>query len=161
MHPLEEAHGDLARLGLGHFAHQPGRQHEVFDRRQMRKQVELLEHHADLAAHGVDIFERIGQLDTVHRDAPAVVGLEPVDAADHRRLAGARRTADNHLLALADFQIDIFQGLEFAEEFIDVLKADNRVLSGLRHGFPHRFMYRPNRHSARAMPLWMNHTITR
>ena len=36
----------------------------------MREQVELLEHHADLAADGVDVLEVVGQLDAVDDDLP-------------------------------------------------------------------------------------------
>ena len=57
--------------------------------RQMRKQVELLEHHADLAAHLVDRLEVFGQLDAVDDDAALLPVLDPVDAAEQRRLAAS------------------------------------------------------------------------
>ena len=65
----------------------------------MREQVEVLEHHADLAAHLVDLLEIVGELDAVDDDPALLVLLQPVDAADHRRLAGARRPADDDALA--------------------------------------------------------------
>ena len=58
-----------------------------------------LEHHADLAAHLVDALDVRRQFDAVDHDRAALVLLEPVDAADQRRLAGARRAADDDPLA--------------------------------------------------------------
>ena len=65
----------------------------------MREQVEVLEHHADFAAHLVDALEVVGQLGAVDDDAALLVLFQPVDAADHRRLAGAGRSADHDALA--------------------------------------------------------------
>jgi hypothetical protein len=59
----------------------------------VRKEVELLEVHADLAAHLLDIARPSGKFDAVDADAAALDRLELVDAADQRRLAGARRAA--------------------------------------------------------------------
>ncbi len=44
-------------------------------------------------------FDVVGQLGAVDDDAALLVLLEPVDAADHGRLAGARRPADHDALA--------------------------------------------------------------
>ena len=52
----------------------------------MRKQVELLKHHADVAAHRDDLLGIVGQLDAVDDDAAALPVLQPVDAAQQRRL---------------------------------------------------------------------------
>ena len=65
----------------------------------MREEVEVLEHHADFAADLVDALEVVGELGAVDDDAALLVLLEPVDAADHRRLAGAGRAADHDALA--------------------------------------------------------------
>ena len=59
----------------------------------------MLEHHADLAADLVDLLEVVGQLDAVDDDAALLMLLEPVDAADHGRFAGAGRPADDDALA--------------------------------------------------------------
>ena len=58
----------------------------------MREQVEVLEHHADLAADFVDFLQVVGQFDAVDDDLALLVLFEPVDAADHGRFAGARGT---------------------------------------------------------------------
>jgi hypothetical protein len=94
-----EVHRDLLGLALGHLAHPDRRQRAVLQDRQMREQVEVLEHHADLAADLVDALEVVGQLDAVDDDLALLVLLEPVDAADQRRLARARRPADHDALA--------------------------------------------------------------
>jgi len=54
----------------------------------MRKEVELLEHHADFAPHGGRrAFASIQQM-AGHRETAFLVLLQRVDAADQRGLAG-------------------------------------------------------------------------
>ena len=53
----------------------------------MREQVEVLEHHADLAAHLVNAAHVGRQFDPVDADGSALMLFERVDAADQRRLA--------------------------------------------------------------------------
>ena len=55
----------------------------------MREEVEVLEHHADLAPDGIDILQVIGQFGTIDDDMALLVFFQSVDAADHRRLARA------------------------------------------------------------------------
>jgi hypothetical protein len=55
----------------------------------MREEVEVLEHHAHLAAHLVDALEVSRQFRPVDDDLAFLVLFQPVDAADQRRLAGA------------------------------------------------------------------------
>ena len=45
--------------------------------------------------------------------------LEPIDAADERGLAGARRSDDHELLARLDGQVDILQHVKIAEVLIE------------------------------------------
>src|SRR6478752_6707469 len=54
-HPLQILHGGLFGLRLRHAAHPRRRQHQVLQHRQMRKQVELLEHHPDLRTDLLDL----------------------------------------------------------------------------------------------------------
>ena len=68
----------------------------------MGEEVELLEHHADVAAHLVDILAPAVSSMPSTTILPCLDGLELVDAADQRRLAGARGAADDDLLATAD-----------------------------------------------------------
>ena len=55
----------------------------------MRKEIELLKDHADVAPHVVDLSEVARQLDAVDDDPAALMGFEPVEAADERGLAGS------------------------------------------------------------------------
>src|SRR4029450_11653457 len=53
------------------------------------------------------------------QDAPVLVRLEAVDAADQCRFAGAGRAADDDLLALFDRQIDVLENVEGAIPLVD------------------------------------------
>jgi hypothetical protein len=64
----------------------------------VREQVELLEHHADLAPHLLDVRMSVVEFDAID-GSPLLMALQPVDAADQRRLAGAGRAADDDALA--------------------------------------------------------------
>jgi hypothetical protein len=103
---LQVVHRRLLGLLLRHLAHPDRRQRAVLQDRQVREQVEVLEHHADFAAHLVDLLEVVGQFDAVDDDLALLVLLEPVDAADQRRLARARLgPADDDALAAHDVRL--------------------------------------------------------
>ena len=99
----------------------------------MREQVEVLEHHADFAAHLVDLLQVVGELDAVDDDLALLVLLQPVDAADHRRLAGTRRPADDDALAAHDLQVDVLQHVEVAVPFVHGDDLDGDVGVGDVH----------------------------
>ena len=84
----------------------------------MREKVEVLEHHADLAAHLVDLLQIVGELDAVDDDLALLVLFQAVDAADHGRLAGARRAGNDDALAAHDAQVDVAQHVEIAVPFV-------------------------------------------
>ena len=77
------------------------RQHAILQHGQMRKQVERLEHHADLAPHPVQALGVRPDLHAVEGDASGLVVFELVDAADQRGLAGAGWPAEHDALARA------------------------------------------------------------
>ena len=112
----------------------------------MREQVEVLEHHADLAADLVDALEVVGELDAVDDDSALLVFLQPVDAADHGRLAGTRRPANHHALAAADRQVDVAQHVEIAVPLVHADHLDRHLVlelggfqaGGLEGSFGHR-----------------------
>ena len=66
----------------------------------MREQIEGLEHHADLAADGVQRAQIVGELGAVDDDPAFLMRLQAVDAADHGGFAGAGRAADHDSLLL-------------------------------------------------------------
>ena len=77
----------------------------------MRKQIELLEHHADMAAQLAQIGVRAADLDAVGDDGAGLIGLQPVDAAEQRALAGAGAADDGDHVALGDVERDALQDL--------------------------------------------------
>ncbi len=81
LHALEIAHRQRLGVALRHVPHPDRRQRAVLDHGEMRKQIELLKHHADVAAHREDVLGIVGQLDAVDDDAAALPVLQPVDAA--------------------------------------------------------------------------------
>src|SRR5690606_19588052 len=86
------------------------------------------------APHLLDATDVVGQLDAVDDDAPGVVLLEPVDAADQRRLARPRRPDDDDDLAPTDLQIDAPQGFEVAEALHDALELDHHLAGAAGDG---------------------------
>src|SRR5271168_3846404 len=112
----------------------------------MREQVELLEHHADLAPHVEDCAGAVAELDSIDDDGATIVPFQPIDAADQRRLARSRRPANHDLLALVDVEIDLPQRLETAKPLVDALNLHrDRALVCNLHG--------DRAHSA-ASPSW-------
>src|SRR5262249_30265559 len=108
---------------------------------QVRKQVELLEHHADLAADLVDRPEILGELRAVDDDAAALPVLDAVDAAQQRRLAAARGAADDDALSAHDLEVDVAQHVEGAEPFVEVDDLDRNLVlrrAHVEHGAPSR-----------------------
>ena len=110
----EPDHGEqlarpLLRFPLRQLQHRARRLHAVLQRRHVREQVEVLEHHADLAADAAEM-PRVGRhqpavlLDMRQRlavdpDDAAVDRLQRHQHAQHGRLARARRADDRDLLA--------------------------------------------------------------
>ncbi len=99
---------------------------------QVGKQVELLEHHPGFLADLLDVLDVVGEVDAVDGDPATIVFLETVDAADHRRLAGAGRADDDDDFLLADSHVDVLERLEVAEVLVDAFELDHR-LAGARH----------------------------
>ena len=88
----------------------PAPEGHVLEHREMRKQVELLKHHADVAPHPFEQSRGVrARLHAVlaDRHRTGVEGLEAVQAAQERALAASRRTDDRRHLALAGSQADV------------------------------------------------------
>ena len=99
----------------------------------MRKQVELLKHHADLAADLVDLLEILGQFHAVDDDPAALPVLDTVDASKQRRLAAARGAADDDALASHDLEVDTAQHVEAAEPLVQADDLDRDFVLGRAH----------------------------
>src|SRR3546814_16802993 len=85
----------------------------------------MLEHHADVAAYGLDLLQVVGKLGAIDHNAALLVLFQPIDATYHRRLARPRGAANNNTLAGRDIKIDIAQHMELPIPFIDICQADN------------------------------------
>ena len=90
----------------------------------MREQIELLEHHADLAPDRVDALQVVGQFDAVDDNSAALMLLEAIDAADQRRLARARGAANDDPLAARHEEVDVAQDVKLAVPFVDADHLD-------------------------------------
>src|SRR5450631_756516 len=93
----------------------------------MRKQIETLEHHADLASHFIDAPQIRTEFDAVDNDLAFLKFFQRVDTADQGRFARARRTADHDALAFADIEVDVPQHMKIAEPLVEAGNADDRV----------------------------------
>ncbi len=112
----------LDRLGARETQHMHGRLDDVGQHREMREQVVLLEHDADLAAERVQLLLRhapahsVGRLDeadraSVDQHLAVVERLHEVDALQQRALAGAAGADDRDHLATRNRQRDPLEHL--------------------------------------------------
>ena len=125
--PVEELHGAIAGVRGGHPEH-PGRaQHAVVEHGEVGEEVELLEHHPDLAADPREVRGVRAELPPREDDASFLVFLEPVDAADQRGLARPGRAADHDALALRDPEVHAAEHLERAEPLAHAVEFDQRL----------------------------------
>jgi hypothetical protein len=74
----------------------------------------MLEHHADFAANALDLLHVVAQFLTIHHNSPALVFLQPIDAANGGGLAGARRAANDDAFTLLDGQVDVLEDVKSA-----------------------------------------------
>ena len=102
---------DVLGLRPRHLLHRDRRLDHVLERGQVRKQIEVLEDQADPQPHAVDeiVFLRsatarppTSRVITTSpiRICSLVEPLEPIQAAEHRRLAAARRAENGRELSL-------------------------------------------------------------
>tara|TARA_B110000908_G_C10120079_1_gene387192 strand:+ start:90 stop:416 length:327 start_codon:yes stop_codon:yes gene_type:complete len=92
----------------------------------MRKQIELLKDHTNILAK-LPYLRRIGvKLNTVDMQGASIVVLKPVESADQRRFARARRTTDHNTLTLMHVQVDVGQCLKITKELVDLFGNNDR-----------------------------------
>jgi hypothetical protein len=102
----------------------------------------VLEHHADVLAHLVEVDLRVREVEVVDDHGSAGDVLQFVETAQERRLARARRPDDAHDLAVFDRGVDAVEDDEFPERLLQTLDADlDPVLRfggrGLRYQLAH------------------------
>ena len=108
-------------------AHAQRAKHHVLQRRQVREQVELLEHHARFLTNQTVIHFRVIHLQTVDNQVAAGDLFQLVDAAQQGRLTGAGWPDNHHHFTLFDVQIDIVQHLGWAKVLGNVFKFNHRI----------------------------------
>jgi hypothetical protein len=93
----------------------------------MRIQIEMLEHHTDIAPDLVDIGLLVAQPDAVHDQFPVRNRFQPVDATDERAFAGAGRPDYDDDLAGMDGQINVFEHMEMPVMLVDLMKPYHTI----------------------------------
>ena len=120
----ERGAAELVGLGARLARHLAQRERDVSERRHVRIEVERLEHHADALARMVDVGARVQKIDAVHPHASGRRHLEPVQAAQQRGLARARRPDDEHELALGHHQVDALQDVKRSVMLVEAARLD-------------------------------------
>ena len=87
--PLEHLASDADGLRLGATQHACLGNREILQHRQMREQIELLEHHADVRAELIDIGIWVGDVLAVDQDLTPVRLLEPIETPKQGGLPGS------------------------------------------------------------------------
>ena len=107
----------LVDLGLGHLAELQPEGHVVVDRH-VRVQRVALEDHRDVAIlRGDVVHDAVADLEVAVADL-----FEAGDHPQAGRLAAARRTDEDHELAIADLEVEVLDGGEVAEALPDVIE---------------------------------------
>ena len=150
--PLGHAHSRKQRLRfLDAFLartllHMHRRFDQVFQHRQMRPEIEALEHHAELGADAVDLFPVgrtrgpvafLAHLDRLARDGDdaEIRRLQKIDATQKRALARTRRAEDRDDVAVASGKRNAAQDFDLAEALGELVYGQGRRFSG-HSGFP-------------------------
>jgi hypothetical protein len=131
--PVEQLLGLGVRVGLLQATDLDRSERDVLQDRLVREEVEGLEHHADLGAQPGERLALLGQRLAVEGDRALVDGLEPVDRAAQRRLAGARRTDHDDDLTAVHGEVDVAEDVELAEPLVDAVEYDERVTRVVGH----------------------------
>ncbi len=88
-YPIQQLHGAGARFAALQAADLGRGQDDVVEHRQMRKQIETLEHKPHTAAQPVDVGVGAVDVTAVKQDLALLHVLKTIDGADQRRLARA------------------------------------------------------------------------
>ena len=118
--------GNPPRFGFRHLLDLRQRQHDVFKRGVIRKEIEMLEHHADTATQA---FRFHGQNAlAIELDVATLRFDQPVEASEQCRLARAGRADDAGHGATSNIEIDAFQHLKIAIGHAEIADAEGAAL---------------------------------
>ena len=123
-HAGQQRHGPFTGLLARELAHAARRQREVVQHRQVREQVELLEHHAHFLAQGFQPLAVVIDLDAVDDDATGIVPLQPVQHPQEGALARAGGAHDHGHLAGVETRRHVGQHLMLTKALADVAHLD-------------------------------------
>ena len=126
-HALQEGHRLLLRLCLGNLLLQRRRKRYIVEHRHIRKDIEMLEHHADALAVFADGQLLRGDILALEEDLPLVGRLQQVQAPQERRLAAAAGTDDGDNLAPADPGGDALEHLELSEALFQIFRLQDHI----------------------------------
>ena len=131
-HHLQRLNGALAALLLVHTGVQQ-RQGDIIHSRELRQQIEALEHKAEQAVADLRqlVFVGLGDILARQQVFAARRYVKAADEIHERRLAGAGRAHDGEIVALLDLQVDVFQNA-------DGLLALRIILADILHFNEHR-----------------------
>lgn len=126
-HALQEGHRLLLRLCLGNLLLQRRRKRYILEHRHIRKDIEMLEHHADALAVFADGQLLRGDILALEEDLPLVGRLQQVQAPQERRLAAAAGADDGDDLAPADPGGDALEHLELSEALFQIFRLQDHI----------------------------------
>ena len=96
----------------------------------MREQIELLKNHADIVAQHIPRRGAVINCYAINGNLAGIMRLQPVDAADSRRLARPGRTANDNFLPQVNVEGHIGKRLKVPKKLVDVTHADKRITRG-------------------------------
>jgi len=137
-HLVEHGQRKVARRRLGHALQFDGRDRNVVGDAEVRKQIEVLEHHAHLLAHLIDVTlerapaEPLVDLHAVKPDLAGIQRLQMVDRPQQGALARAARPDHGDDLATPDAEVDAAQNVEPAIGLARAAHVDHRANIGHR-----------------------------
>ena len=134
-HALQEFHGHFFRFLLRPLEHVDGSQSYVFQHREVREQVELLEHHPHLTPDLFDVLQVVREFHAVHNDGAPLVFFQPVDAPDEGGFPRTRGSKDDHHLPGINLHTDAPQGMEVAVPLMHIPGHDDGRLVVAGMGF--------------------------
>ena len=102
-------------------------QRQVVDHRQVREQVERLEHHVHRSAHLIDVRARIKKIDAVDMDRATAGGFQTIEAAQHCAFSGAGGADDRHHFPGVNFGRHVGEHGQVAVSFGQVFDPDHAV----------------------------------
>ena len=124
-HALEQFHGALVRLLLGHHFQMDGRERDVFQHGLVREQVELLKHHAHTLADVVDVHTPLHDVRALKDHLAGRGHFQQVEAAQKRGFARTAGADHHELFPLGDVLVHAAQHVIVAKKLVQILNVNH------------------------------------